>query len=62
MAVAVASAELLPVYDCLETEKLPYYCHWDRCVMFRVDEGYVGHIPQGVIALPFELREEDEHH
>jgi lipopolysaccharide transport system ATP-binding protein len=53
----VASVELLSHYDPMATEKLPYYCHWNRCVVFRIDESYLGHIPLGLVELPFELKE-----
>lgn len=53
----LASVELLPAYDIMATEKLPFYCHWNRCVSLRVDEQYLGHIPLGLVQLPFEVRE-----
>ena len=57
----VASVELLSHFDPMATEKLPYYCHWNRCVVFRIDESYLGHIPLGLVHLPFELRESPDH-
>ena len=53
----VASVELLSHYDPMATEKLPFYCHWNRCVVFRVDESYLGHIPLGLVDIPFRLME-----
>lgn len=49
----VVSVELLPFFD---TEwagpgRLPYLCHWDRCLHFKVDEGYHGTISFGLVAL-----------
>lgn len=57
----ICSFELLERYDELATEKLPYYCHWNRCVAIKIDEKYTGHIPLGVIRVPFELKELSEH-
>lgn len=49
----VMSLELLKHYDDTAVEKLPYYCHWNRCIVFRIDEGYVGNIPLGSIKLDY---------
>lgn len=49
----VVSLELLKEFNDSVVEKLPYYCHWNRCVVFRIDEGYVGNIPRGLIKLDY---------
>jgi lipopolysaccharide transport system ATP-binding protein len=50
----VVSFELLPHFDYNwdMAERLPYLCHWDRCVYFKIDEGYDGTIDLGRVALP----------
>ena len=53
----VVSAELLDEYDSNALGKLSCYCHWNRCVVFRIDEGYVGNIPLGAVTLPVRFRE-----
>jgi hypothetical protein len=49
----VASVELLPEFDenWSGPGRLPYLCHWDRSIYFKIDETYHGAIPRGLIAL-----------
>jgi ABC-type polysaccharide/polyol phosphate transport system ATPase subunit len=46
------SFELLPTFDYNwpASHRLPYLCHWDRCIFFKVDEFYHGTIPLGLVA------------
>jgi lipopolysaccharide transport system ATP-binding protein len=50
----VVSFELLPEFDYgwVGEARLPYLCHWDRCVYFKVDEGHRGAIELGLVAVP----------
>jgi len=34
---------------------LPYLCHWDRCVHFKIDEEYHGSIELGLVAVSIEV-------
>ncbi|MDA8326927.1 MAG: ABC transporter ATP-binding protein, partial [Nitrospiraceae bacterium] len=43
----LVSTELLKYYDQFAIDKLPYYCHWNRNLSFRVDENYTGNIQIG---------------
>lgn len=47
----VATLELLPEFDFhwQGPGRLPYICHWDRCVFFRIDEQYQGTIELGIV-------------
>lgn len=47
----VMTVELLPEFDFYwpGDMRLPYLCHWDRCVFIKVDEGYSGTIPLGLV-------------
>lgn len=47
----VVTLELLPEFDFhwQGPGRLPYICHWDRCVFFRVDERYQGTIELGIV-------------
>jgi ABC-type polysaccharide/polyol phosphate transport system ATPase subunit len=49
----VVSFDLLPVFDYnwAEPYRLPYLCHWDRCIFFKIDESYHGVISLGLVAL-----------
>jgi len=49
----VVSFELIPYFDAMAMDKLPFYCHWDRGIKFRIDEGYMGHVPLGTIESGF---------
>jgi lipopolysaccharide transport system ATP-binding protein len=53
----VVSFELLPVFDYNWSgpQRLPYLCHWDRCLYFKIDENYQGTISLGLVALPFSV-------
>jgi hypothetical protein len=51
----VVTFELIPYFDAMERDKLPFYCHWDRSLKFRIDEGYIGHVPLGTIESGFAL-------
>jgi lipopolysaccharide transport system ATP-binding protein len=50
----VGSFELLPLFDYnwSHSSRIPYLCHWDRCIFFKIDEDYRGTIPLGVVAFP----------
>jgi lipopolysaccharide transport system ATP-binding protein len=50
----VVSFELLPEFDYgwVGEARLPYLCHWDRCVYFKIDEGHRGTIELGLVAVP----------
>jgi len=50
--------ELLPIFDFNwpASERLPYLCLWDRCVFFKIDEGYHGTIPLGILTIPSRVR------
>ncbi len=54
----VGSFELLPLFDYNwpHSQRIPYLCHWDRCVYFKIDEDYHGSIPLGVVALPLRVK------
>jgi ABC-type polysaccharide/polyol phosphate transport system ATPase subunit len=47
----VATFELLPEFDFnwQGLGRIPYLCLWDRCVFFKVDEGYRGVIELGLV-------------
>jgi hypothetical protein len=47
----VATFELLPEFDFnwRGLGRIPYLCLWDRCVFFKVDEGYRGVIELGLV-------------
>lgn len=49
----VVSFELLPIFDYNWSgpQRIPYLCHWDRCIYFKVDEDYHGTILLGLVAL-----------
>jgi len=53
----VASVELLPHFDYnwQDDVRLPYLCHWDRCVHFKIDEEYHGSIELGLVAVSIEV-------
>lgn len=51
----VWSFDLVPHYDEMATEKMPFYCHWNRCVTIRIEEGYYGHVPLGIMDIGFEI-------
>jgi len=50
----VVTLELLPEFDYNwhGPVRMPYLCHWDRCVFFSIDEGYHGSIDLGLVSLP----------
>ncbi len=50
----VATIELLPELnlDWHSGARLPYLCHWDRSIYFRIDEDYHGSIELGMVSLP----------
>jgi len=50
----VGSFELLPMFDYYwpHPYRIPYLCHWDRCIYFKIDEDYNGSIALGLVALP----------
>jgi ABC-type polysaccharide/polyol phosphate transport system ATPase subunit len=49
----VATFELYPEFNINWNGegRLPYLCHWDRCVFFRIDERHQGAIHLGVVAI-----------
>jgi lipopolysaccharide transport system ATP-binding protein len=53
----VGSFELLPIFDYYwpHPHRIPYLCHWDRCVYFKIEEDYRGSIALGLVALPIEV-------
>lgn len=51
----VWSFDLVPHYDEMATEKMPFYCHWNRCVTIRIEEGYYGHVPLGIMDIGYEF-------
>ena len=53
----VVSFDLLPVFDYNwpSSHRIPYLCHWDRCVYFKIDEDYRGSVPLGLVALPLRV-------
>lgn len=53
----VVTIELLPEFDFhwQGPGRLPYICHWDRCVFFRVDEQYQGTIELGLVDIQSKL-------
>jgi len=53
----VGSFELLPMFDYYwpHRHRIPYLCHWDRCIYFKIDEGYNGSIALGLVTLPVEV-------
>jgi lipopolysaccharide transport system ATP-binding protein len=53
----VGSFELLPMFDYYwpHSQRIPYLCHWDRCVYFKIEEDYRGSIALGLVALPVEV-------
>ncbi|MDA8325032.1 MAG: hypothetical protein M0033_02315, partial [Nitrospiraceae bacterium] len=56
----LVSTELLKYYDQFAIDKLPYYCHWNRNLSFRVDENYTGNIPLGLIQIDAGLKIETD--
>lgn len=50
----VSSFDLLPLFDYNwpDSHRIPYLCHWDRCVYFKIEEDYRGSIPLGLVAFP----------
>ncbi|HEX3861633.1 MAG TPA: ABC transporter ATP-binding protein [Stellaceae bacterium] len=50
----VVSFELLPIFDYNWSgpQRIPYLCHWDRCLYLKIDEDYHGTISLGLVALP----------
>jgi ABC-type polysaccharide/polyol phosphate transport system ATPase subunit len=50
----VVSLDALPMFDpnWRDDVRLPYLCHWDRCVYFKIEEDYHGVIPLGIVAVP----------
>jgi hypothetical protein len=56
----VVSLELLPQfdYDWQGAVRLPYLCHWDRCVHFKIDEDYHGSIELGLICVQMDVTEQ----
>lgn len=57
----VWSFELMPHYDQMATEKMPFYSHWNRCVNIRVEETYSGHVPLGLVELAFTIETITDH-
>jgi lipopolysaccharide transport system ATP-binding protein len=53
----VGSFELLPIFDYYwpHSRRIPYLCHWDRCVYFKIEEDYRGSIALGLVFLPVEV-------
>lgn len=47
----VVTLELLPEFDFhwQGPGRLPYICHWDRCVFFRIDARYQGTVELGIV-------------
>lgn len=45
----VFSIGLLSEYNPNSTSQLSFYCLWNRCIEFRIDEGYIGNIPLGIV-------------
>lgn len=56
----IASFCLQPSYDPTSLAQHPYYALWNRCVSFKVDEGYVGSIALGVVELKGRIIMEEE--
>jgi ABC-type polysaccharide/polyol phosphate transport system ATPase subunit len=56
----VVSLELLPYFDYSwqGAVRLPYLCHWDRCIHFKIDEDYHGTIELGLVSLPMTVATE----
>ncbi len=50
----VGSFELLPMFDYHwpHSHRIPFLCHWDRCIYFKVNEDYSGSIALGLVELP----------
>jgi len=50
----IVTLELLPEFDLIwqGQTRMPYLCHWDRCVFFKIDEDYHGLIELGIVSLP----------
>ena len=49
----VISLDLLPEYqEDWQQGRLPFLCHWDRSVYFKINENYHGTIPFGIVAMP----------
>ena len=48
----VGSFELLPLFDYNwpHSYRIPYLCHWDRCIYFKIEEDYHGSITLGLVA------------
>src|SRR6185369_4034111 len=48
----VVSVALIRKFETLTNETIVFYCLWDRALAFRVDEGYVGQMPLGLVLMP----------
>jgi lipopolysaccharide transport system ATP-binding protein len=50
----VGSFELLPIFDYHwpHSQRIPFLCHWDRCIYFKINEDYDGSIALGLVELP----------
>ena len=53
----IVTLELLPEFDLnwQGQTRMPYLCHWDRCVYFKIDEDYHGSMALGLVGLPLEV-------
>jgi lipopolysaccharide transport system ATP-binding protein len=48
----MVSVALILNFEILNNETIVFYSLWDRALAFRVDEGYVGQTPLGMVVMP----------